>query len=83
MPTCREVTRLVASDQLLAARWTTRLMIRLHLWRCGPCRRYLIQLRLLARAARQWAEDDSGPGCARVLARLDADPEMRGRPPAV
>ena len=53
MPTCKEVSRAVAADELLAAGWRKRLQIRLHLFMCGPCRRYARQIRHIGTAARE------------------------------
>ena len=50
---CKEVSRLVASDELATAGVVKRLRIRLHLFFCKQCRRYAEQLRIIGTAARQ------------------------------
>ena len=40
MMSCREVTGLVASDELAEAPWARRLVVRLHLFMRSHCRRY-------------------------------------------
>lgn len=63
MLTCREVTRLVASDEYLELRWGRRLAVRLHLVMCRYCRRYAKQLRAIRAAAgslwKRWSNDQS------------------------
>ena len=57
MLNCREVTRLVASDEIKAAGWGRRLSVRLHLFTCRKCRRYVAQLRALGVYARnRWGQ---------------------------
>jgi predicted anti-sigma-YlaC factor YlaD len=53
MPTCREVTRLLASDQLERAALTKRILTRLHLMMCDGCRRYARELEGLGEMARE------------------------------
>ena len=50
---CKELARLVASDELEDARLATRLSVRLHLVMCRHCRRYAAQIRALGEAARR------------------------------
>ncbi len=58
MPNCKEVARLVASEELADAAWLSRALVRLHLLRCRHCRGYASQLRAIGAAARdRW---DSG-----------------------
>ncbi|MCI0657219.1 MAG: anti-sigma factor [Acidobacteria bacterium] len=61
MLTCREVTRLLASDEYLDASWGRRLAIRLHLAMCRHCRRYASQMRAIRAAAsalwNSWVQD--------------------------
>ena len=52
MPTCREVTRLLASGQLEAAPLARRILVRLHLLLCDECGRYARELVGLGEAAR-------------------------------
>ena len=72
MMSCREVTRIVASDQLAEAPRARRLGVRLHHLMCRHCRRYASQLRALGKAARSiWGpgspDPDSLPRLERVL----------------
>jgi anti-sigma factor ChrR (cupin superfamily) len=48
---CKEVTRLLASDEYLESRWGRRLAIRMHLVMCQHCRRYARQLRAIRNVA--------------------------------
>ncbi len=58
MPNCKEVARLIASDELADAVWLNRALVRLHLLMCRDCRGYEAQLRAIGAAARdRW---DSG-----------------------
>ena len=52
MLSCKEVTRKIASDELVEAGWRERLAVRFHLLRCRHCRRYMAQLRAIGAAAR-------------------------------
>jgi predicted anti-sigma-YlaC factor YlaD len=52
MPSCKEVTAAVASDDLPRRPWRERLAIRLHLLMCRHCRRYVEQLAAIASAVR-------------------------------
>ncbi len=56
MLSCREVVRLVASDELASAGWRRRLAVRLHWLMCRYCRRYAVQLRAIAEATRKLLE---------------------------
>ncbi len=64
MLNCRELTRMIASDELVEARWSLRLGGWLHLLMCRDCRRYATQIRTLAAGARRsWGpetEDSAG-----------------------
>ncbi len=53
MPTCREVSRLIASGDLAGQSPLRRLAVRLHLLGCDHCRRYARQLKVIAAAARR------------------------------
>lgn len=53
MPTCKEVTRLLASGELEAAGLTRRILVRLHLLMCNDCGRYARELRGLGKVARE------------------------------
>jgi predicted anti-sigma-YlaC factor YlaD len=52
MPSCKEVTAAVASDDLPRRPWHERLAVRLHLLMCRHCRRYVKQLAGIASAVR-------------------------------
>ena len=52
MPNCKEVARLLASDELADAVWSERALVRLHLLMCRSCRSYAAQLRAIGAAAR-------------------------------
>ena len=53
MLSCREVTRLVASDELATAHWRRRFAVRLHQFLCRHCRRYMKQLQSLGSSTRK------------------------------
>ncbi len=56
MPSCKEVTRLIASEELVDAGWGKRFLARLHLMMCRHCRRYAAELRTIGVASRdQWS----------------------------
>lgn len=59
MPNCREVARLIASDDLEDAPWPMRLMARFHLFRCKDCRQYAEELEMMGRASRDALNADS------------------------
>lgn len=55
MPSCSEVTRLWASEDLRHISLRRRVAIRVHLLMCAHCRRYVRELRLIGSAARdEW-----------------------------
>ncbi len=63
---CRELTRMIASDELAEASWPVRMGGWLHLLMCRHCRRYATQIRALAAGARRsWGPE------AEDSARLD------------
>jgi hypothetical protein len=53
MMTCREVTRLVASEELAEVSWTRRLTARMHFLFCRHCREYSGQISSMGRMARE------------------------------
>ncbi len=66
MPKCRELTRMIASDELPEASWPVRTGGWLHLLMCRDCRRYATQIRKIAAGARRsWGPE------AEDSARLD------------
>lgn len=60
MPTCREVTRTVASGSLGEASFLQRIGFRMHVMMCRHCRRYARQIRALGMAARELLTRPSG-----------------------
>ena len=52
MLNCKEVSRLVASDELAGVGVIKRLRARFHLLICRECRRYAEQMRIIGTAAR-------------------------------
>ncbi len=52
VPTCREVTQLVASGELESTRLVQRLKVRLHLFMCKHCSNYASQIRSIGERAR-------------------------------
>jgi hypothetical protein len=52
MLSCREVTRLIASENLWRAPLLRRLSVRAHLLMCAHCSRYARELRLIGAAVR-------------------------------
>ena len=69
MLSCKEVTRKIASDELVEAGWRERLAVRLHLIWCRHCRRYVAQLRAIGAAARNlWGARAQN---ARTIERLE------------
>lgn len=52
MPTCKEISRAVASDELATASWKKRLAAKLHLLMCRHCRRYARQMQRIGEAAK-------------------------------
>lgn len=53
MPSCREVSRLLASGDVDTAPAVRRILTRLHLMMCDDCARYSRELRQLGPTARQ------------------------------
>lgn len=52
---CRESSRRLASGALEDGPVLERVLVRLHLLFCAPCRRFAAQLRLLGAATRAWS----------------------------
>jgi len=76
MPTCREVSRAVASGELERAGFWEGLGLRLHLLMCRHCRRYARQLRAIGQAARDLVAQ--APAEQATVDRL-RDAILRGR----
>lgn len=53
MLTCREATRLLASEQLEGAPLARKILMRLHLLVCEDCRRYAKELDAMGETARE------------------------------
>lgn len=68
---CREVTRLIASEELVDAGWLSRMGAWLHLAMCRHCRGYARQLRAIGSAAREVLGGRARPDEASLL-RLEA-----------
>lgn len=62
LPTCKEATQLASDAMEARLPLGKRLGLRLHLWLCQACRRYVRQLRFLKRASRRAAEAVARPG---------------------
>lgn len=72
MPTCKEVTAAVASENLAGRPWRQRLMARLHLIMCRHCRRYVAQLAAIGDAARRLYRRQPRPSDALERSILDS-----------
>ena len=53
MLNCKEVGRLIASDELADAGWSDQALLRLHLLMCRDCKGYAAQLRAIGAGARE------------------------------
>ena len=75
MMRCKEIARLLASDEWREASLIRRIQIRLHLWMCRDCRRYGDQLAGMGRAARELLADPAKDQAAidRLRSSLLAD----------
>jgi hypothetical protein len=67
MISCKNVAKLLMSDQLQAQSWWKRLEVRLHLAMCDFCSRLARQLEQLRSAARRMSDQD------------EADPRLEER----
>ncbi|MEE8278465.1 MAG: anti-sigma factor [Thermoanaerobaculia bacterium] len=52
MPTCKEVSTAIASEEIESFGWRRRLVVWMHLLMCRHCRRYAAQMRAIGAAAR-------------------------------
>jgi hypothetical protein len=82
MPSCREVTRLLASGEVeispAVQRILTRLhLLRLHLLMCDDCRRYSRELRQLGETAREALRSPLDPDRLAALERAIVDRAQR------
>jgi hypothetical protein len=67
MISCKNVAKLLMSDELQAQTWWKRMEVRLHLAMCGLCSRLARQVEQLRSAARRMSEQD------------EADPNLEER----
>ncbi len=81
MLSCREVTRLTASDRLASAGFRQRLAVRMHRLMCRHCRRYARQLRAVARVMRGLARDGVPTGAHSALEARLLEAVRTGRRP--
>jgi hypothetical protein len=58
MISCKNVAKLLMSDQLQAQSWWKRMEVRLHLAMCGLCSRLARQVEQLRSAARRMSDQD-------------------------
>jgi hypothetical protein len=72
MISCKNVAKLLMSDQLQAQSWWKRMDVRLHLAMCGLCSRLARQVEQLRSAARRMSDqDEADPGLEdRLIRRL-------------
>jgi len=73
LPTCKEVSQLASDALVEELAWRQRWGLRLHLWVCENCRRFVKQLRFLHQASRRAAEATALP------ARMTLSQEARDR----
>ena len=70
MLNCKEVARVIASDELADAVWLNRALVGLHLLMCRHCKCYAAQLRAIGAAARgRW---DLGVGDREAFEKLQS-----------
>jgi hypothetical protein len=88
MPTCRQVSRLIAAGDVESLPFHRRLWVTLHVSMCGRCARFTRELRRIGEAARaRWAlgtEDRETVDRLEqvVLRQLSQDVDRRGDSPA-
>lgn len=72
MISCKNVAKLLMSDQLQAQSWWKRMEVRLHLATCDLCSRLARQVEQLRSAARRMSDqDEADPGLEdRLIRRL-------------
>lgn len=81
MPSCREVTRLLASGEVERAPALKRILTRVHLLMCDDCRRYSRELRGLAEMAREALRTPVDPVRLAALERAILERMDSGEPP--
>jgi hypothetical protein len=70
---CREIAKLIGSDQVKDLNFADRQQVRVHLWVCWHCRQLVRQIKWLGRIARQAVgvrSDSGGDLEARILRNL-------------
>jgi len=72
MISCKNVAKLIMSEQLQAQSWWKRMEVRLHLAMCGLCSRLARQVEQLRSAARRMSDQgEADPGLEdRLIRRL-------------
>jgi len=71
MPSCREVSGLVAQDALSSVSGLKRLLIRMHLLMCSICGRFARQMKLVEKAFRErWTQKPNAQKLAEIRQRL-------------
>ena len=73
MISCKDVAKLLMSDELSAQSWWRRMEVRLHLSMCDLCSRLARQIKQMCSAARQmrdWEEADDPELEDRLIRRL-------------
>ncbi len=76
MPSCKEVARLIASEELADAGRSKRALVRIHLLMCRHCRRYAGQLRAIGSAVQdRWG---TRPADRQALEKLERSILKRG-----
>lgn len=80
MPSCREVSRLLASGEVDTAPAVRRILTRLHLMMCDDCTRYSRELRQLGETARQALRSPLDPERLAALERAILE-RVQGDPP--
>jgi len=69
MPTCRDVSRRIATGEVESLPFSRRLLVTLHVSMCGRCARFARELRRIGEAARaRWKPD---PADRETLDRLE------------
>ncbi len=68
---CKEVTRLLASEEWVTARWYDHLLGGLHLFLCDQCRLYKLQLESISKTAKNlWAPTEDSATLDRLKAEI-------------
>ena len=77
LPDCKTITpKLGESLDRKLGLWT-RLIMKLHMFTCGPCRRYLHQIKLIKEAVHKVDERLSGDANPRISLSTDAKDRIR------